>query len=100
MTDHLNGPTVMGLSAKPLLNETQLACVDLLREALKEAEQGHVFGVGIVVCMDGGWASVMAGTRPGDLNLGCDDLKAKILDAVTSGNVARPNKRDTILRVK
>jgi hypothetical protein len=100
MTDHMNGPFIMGIAAEPLLNDTQQACVDLLREVAKEAEAGHVFGVGIVVCMDGGWASVMAGTRPGDLNLGCDDLKAKILDAVTSGNVARPKKRDTILRVK
>jgi hypothetical protein len=95
----MNGPTIIG--TRPLLNESQLACIDLLREALKEAEDGNIQAVGIVACLEGGFASVMAGTRAGDLNLGCDDLKRKILDAVTTGNVAKPQaKRDTILRVR
>lgn len=96
----VNG-TPPAVPALRLLNESQLACVDLLREALKEAEDGNIFAIGLVVCMEGGFATVMAGTKAGDLNLGCDDLKRKILDAVTGGNVGRPQvKRDTILRVR
>jgi hypothetical protein len=48
--------------------------------------------------MDGGWASVMAGNRPGDLNLGLDDLKGKILGAVTN-QAALNQKRSNILRL-
>lgn len=82
-----------------MLNEHQLACVDVLREAVKEAEDGRIHALALVVCMDGGWASVLAGNRPGDLNLGLDDCKGKILDAVV--NDAGLNKRrSNILRVK
>ncbi len=66
------------------LNEHQVACVDLLKEALAQALEGNVYGLAVVVCMDGGWATQIAGNRPGDLNLGCDDLKGKILDAVVN----------------
>lgn len=72
------------------LTEGQQACVDLLKEALAEAERGNIGSIGIVVCMKTGFATVMAGTQAADLNLGCDDLKRKILDAVLGGNVARP----------
>ena len=80
-----------------MLDESQRACVDLLEEALEQARDGKIDAVGIVVCMKGGFASVMAGKRAGDLNLGCDDLKRKILDAVTGGNVAKPS---SILKVR
>ncbi len=74
----MSGPAIL---ATPL-NESQVACVDLLKEALALALEGNVYGLAIVVCMEGGWSTNIAGNRPGDLNLGCDDLKGKILDAV------------------
>lgn len=73
-----------------MLTDSQQACVDLLTEALAEAKRGNITTVGIVVCMQSGYASVMAGHQAADLNLGCDDLKRKVLDAVTTGNVAKP----------
>lgn len=70
------------LSASPL-TEAQLACIDLLSEALEQARAGEVTSIGIILCMKGGYASVMAGTQAADLNLGCDDLKDKILEATS-----------------
>lgn len=72
------------------LTESQQACVELLTEALAEAKRGNINTVGIVVCMQAGFATVVAGHQAADLNLGCDDLKRKVLDAVTTGNVAKP----------
>jgi hypothetical protein len=69
------------LSPTPL-TEAQMACVDLLSEALEQARAGIITSVGIIVCMKGGYASVMAGTQAADLNIGCDSLKKKILNAV------------------
>jgi hypothetical protein len=68
---------------KPKLDENQVACIDLLKEALAQALEGNVHAIVIAACMDGGFASVLAGNRPGDLNLACDEAKRKILDAVT-----------------
>ena len=82
-----NGPTLI----KPL-DEAQQACVDLLKEALKEAETGAITSIGIVVCMTTGYATVMAGTQASDLHMGCGSLQRKILDAVETGNVRRPSK--------
>lgn len=70
------------LSSTPL-SEAQLACIDLLSEALEQARAGEVTSIGIILCMKGGYASVMAGTQAADLNLGCDDLKDKILEATS-----------------
>ncbi len=72
------GPAIL----RTPLNEYQVACVELLKEALAGALEGNVDGIAIVLCMSGGWATHIAGNRPGDLNLGCDDLKGKILEAV------------------
>lgn len=74
---------------KTPLDATQLACVGLLKEALAEALEGKVSCMGLVLCLPGGWATNLAGTRPGDLNLGLDDLKRKILDAVTETPISR-----------
>lgn len=89
----MNGASVL----RTPLNESQAACVDLLKEALAEALEGKINSIAIVVCMKGGFANVMAGTQAADLHLGAADLQRKILDAVTSGNVAKPSK---IVRVK
>ncbi len=94
--DLLNGSGIIG--AGPKLSDNQIACIDLIKEALAEALEGKVFGVGIALCMDGGWATVMAGSRPGDLNLACDDMKRKILDAVTERKPAA--KPSNILRAR
>ncbi len=64
------------------LTDNQKACVDLLAEALEEAKRGMIETIGIVACMKTGYATVMAGSRAGDLNMGCDSLKKKIMDAV------------------
>ena len=84
---------------QPTLSEAQIAAADLLKEALAEALEGKVSGLGIVLLMEGGWATVMCGSRPGDLNLGCDDLKAKILRAVTEDGQSKP-KPTNILRAR
>lgn len=74
--------------AKPLLmipgqlTEAQQDCVDKLKESLEQAETGSVVAVGIILCMHNGYASVIAGTKAAELNLGCDSLKRKILDVI------------------
>ncbi len=69
----------------PNHSEDQIACIELIKETLAQALEGNISCIGIVACMPNGFASVMAGNRPGDLNLGCDDLKARILEAVLEG---------------
>ncbi len=76
-------------TVKPPLDPNQVACVEMLKEALAEALEGKVSCMGLVLCLPGGWATNLVGSRPGDLNLGCDDLKRKILDAVTETPIAR-----------
>lgn len=76
--------------AKLPLTEGQQACVDLLRESLAEAERGNISTIGIIACMKTGYATVMAGTQAADLNMGCDSMKRKILDAVEN-NKPRSN---------
>lgn len=75
----LNSAAVIGAKS---LDANQIACVEMLKEALAQALEGNVNCLGIVLCLEGGWATNLAGNRPGDLNLGCDDLKGKILEAV------------------
>lgn len=87
------------IEAPKQFTEDQQACVDLLTDALEEAMKGRIASVAIVVCMDGGIATVMAGKNGGALNIGCDDLKRKIHAAMfEDGNVAR--KRSTIVRAR
>ncbi len=74
--------TIPILTAKKPLTEGQEACVELLEEALEQARQGRIYSVGVVVCMETGYATVMAGPHAADLNMGCDSLKKRILDAV------------------
>ncbi len=77
------------------LSPAQQACVELLEEALGEARDGKVVSVGIILCMKGGYAAVMAGADAADLNLGCDSLKRKIMAAVeeesSSSSVVDPS---------
>jgi hypothetical protein len=95
-----NGQPTPLLSTKPVLGDMQQACVDLLSDALEEAIKGRISSCAIVVCMDDGIATVMAGKNGGALNIGCDDLKQKIHAAMfTDGNVAR-KKQSSILKVR
>ena len=80
------------------LTEDQIAIVDILKETLAQAIEGNFYTIGIVVCMKEGFASAMAGKDAGSLNLACDDLKRKILDAVTDGTAERLTRRSSILR--
>lgn len=91
--------TVNGSPPGPKLTFHQQQCVEVIREALAEAEQGKVDGVAMVLCMPGGWAPIFGGSRPGDLNLGLDQLKRDILDNVTGAKV-KPEQKSTILRVR
>ena len=67
---------------KPALNESQKAVVELLKESLAQALEGQITSIAVVVCMKTGYATAMAGRQAADLNMGCDTLKRKILDAV------------------
>lgn len=80
------------------LSEDQTAIVDLLKEALAQALEGNIKTVGVVACLDGGFATVMAGRQAADLNLGCDELKRKILEAVTEGSEEKQSRRSAIFR--
>ncbi len=94
----VNG-TVPLISATPPLDEMRKACVELLADALEEATKGRIKSVAIVVCMDDGIATVMAGKDGAALNIGCDDLKNKIHAAMfEDGNVAR--KKSAIMRAR
>lgn len=92
----------MSMNGKPpnlALTFHQRQCVEILEEALAEAREGKVDGVAIVLCMPGGWAPLFGGTRPGDLNLGLDQLKRDILDNVTGAKV-KPEAKSSIVRVR
>lgn len=82
-------PAILLKAPKAILTEGQQAVVDLLEQSLEQAQQGLINTIGIIVCMKGGFATVMAGTQAADLNLGCDSLKKKILDAVESNDTPR-----------
>ncbi len=83
------------------LDEMQQSCVDLLTDALEEAMKGRISAVALVVCMDDGIATVMAGRNGGALNLGCDDLKHKIRASMfEDGNIAARRPKPSILKVR
>ena len=87
---NMNGAGPVHLSATPPLDEMKQACADLLSDALEEALKGKIRSVAIVVAMNDGIATVMAGRDGAVLNIGCDDLKHKIHQAMfVDGNVAR-----------
>jgi len=91
-----NGESIL---RKAGLSEDQESCVALLSDALEEATRGRISSCAIVVCMDDGIATVMAGKNGAALNLGLDDLKGKIHAEIFGGNVAKAKKRPAILKV-
>lgn len=79
-------------TAKALTPE-QKACVDLIRQALTEATAGRVDGVAVVLLQPTGIAPALAGTRPGDLMLGLEACKARILQATfPPSSIIRPGR--------
>ena len=83
---------------KPL-DPMQQSCLELLADALEEATKGRITSVALVVCMDEGIATVIAGKNGAALNLGCDDLKKKIHAAMfEDGNMGQ--KKSSIIRAK
>ncbi len=72
------------------LTDIQRDCVEKLKEALEQAELGNVSAIGLVLCMKGGYASVIGGTNAAELNLGCDSLKRKILDEIEGTPKIKP----------
>lgn len=95
----VNGTIPHILSPTPPLDESRQSCVDLLADALEEAAKGKIKSVAIVVCVDEGIATVMAGKDGAALNIGCDDLKKKIhYEMFERGNVER--KKSAIVRAR
>jgi hypothetical protein len=84
----MSKPQIILTSPKPL-SDMQQNCVDVLADALEEANKGRITSVAIVVCMDEGIATVMAGKNGGALNIGCDDLKKKIHAAMFEDGPAK-----------
>ena len=78
------------------LTEVQKECVEVLRQALELAEEGKINTVGVIACMAGGYAAVLGGLMPAELNLGCDDLKKQILQNVHES----ARKRAGIIRAR
>ena len=91
----MTGPKI--ISGKSL-TEDQMEIVDLLKETLAQALEGNFSTIGIVVCMKGGFSSVMSGRQAADLNLACDDLKYKIHAAVTQGTEEKVSRRSSIIK--
>lgn len=81
------------------LNEDQKAVVELLMQALEQAEKGNIDAVGVICCMKNGFASVMAGRRAGDLYMAAGEMQDRILKEVTSGNVATRKGRSPIIKL-
>ena len=65
------------------LSSDQVQIVEILKETLAQALEGKITTIGVIVCFEDGFASVMGGRSAGALNMGCDEMKAKILDMVT-----------------
>ena len=84
-------PIIMLDQSKTGLTADQQAVIDVLTEALDVAMGGNIDSIGIVVCMKGGYAHEVAGSRAGDLALGTLDLLLTIREA-TKGASERKSK--------
>ncbi len=75
-------PRIIGAPLPP----DQVEIIDALKETLAQALEGKVTSLAIVACFgDGGIGTIMKGRQASVLNLAFDELKAKILAAVTEG---------------
>jgi hypothetical protein len=92
-----NSVPILQADGNPVLDQYQQDCVSLLTDALEEAVKGNITSLCMVLCMNEGIATVMAGKNGTALNIGCDDLKHKIHASMFhDGNMAR--KKSSILR--
>lgn len=82
-------PVILDASGKAHMSREQQEIVDMLEQTLAQAKSGAIKTVGIIACFEDGFASVAAGNMATALNLGCDDLKRKILDATAGAGAAR-----------
>lgn len=74
------------------LNQSSLACIELLEQVLTDAKAGNINTVGIVACGPSDFGAQIAGPDARSVALGLDVLKAKIVAAVTQPAVdMRPN---------
>lgn len=78
-------PAIILNAPKAVLTEGQQAVVEMLEQTLEQAQTGKINALAIVVCFATGYATAMTGSNGAHLNLGCDSLKKKILDAVEGG---------------
>lgn len=83
-----------------LLNEDQIAIVDMVKQTLAQALEGDFTTIGIVVCMKDGFAHAMCGPDAAQLNLACDEMKSTILDKVKKASAERQSRRSNILQVR
>jgi hypothetical protein len=74
------GSKIIGM--KPKLSQDQLAVIDICKETLARALEGDISSIGIVACLKGGYATVVAGKQASDLFMGCASLQRKILSKV------------------
>jgi len=79
-------------------DEDQTDIINLLKEALAQALEGKIKTLGVIACLEEGFATVMAGRNASALNLGCDQLKYRILTKVTEGTEERLSRRSSILK--
>jgi hypothetical protein len=78
----ITSKSIVGLGLSRALTEDQKAVIDVVKETLAQALEGSITSIGIVACMGTGYATIVAGRQAADLNMGCDSLKRKIIDAV------------------
>lgn len=82
------------------LTQDQIDIVNMLKETLALALEGEFTSIGVVVCMKNGFSSNCAGRQAAELNLACDDLKRRLLDAVLTGTAEKQSRRSSILHLR
>jgi hypothetical protein len=81
----MDGNGILLPESKPAFSSQQIACIDLLKEALALALEGQIDCIGIALCMHGGYSSNIAGNRPAELMLATFDLQCQIREATQGG---------------
>jgi hypothetical protein len=72
------GPLI-GLGGKPAgMSPAQLECIEVLRTALADAENGEIHACAIIACGPADFGLAIAGADAPRINLGLDAAKAEI----------------------
>ena len=90
MSTFTKSPHIIGVT--PKLTQDQIAVIDICKETLAQALAGEISSIGIIACMKGGYATVMAGRQAADLFMGAGSLQRKILDAVEASGAEKVAK--------